>query len=379
MNNLDETVITEEDFAHLARLAIAGQQDDVRLFVARTIRKHRAENPEFADKLDHFLRDKRYARSSSPLRREPTVPTNLPIDRDTRLELLRQFKDQASVVRPLLNKKKQFVFDQLIRERRQADRLAELGLHPTRSAIFLGPPGIGKTLTARWLAAQLNLPLLVLDLTTVMSSFLGRTGANIRSVLEYAKQTPTVLLLDEFDAIAKRRSDDSDIGELKRLVTVMLQEIENWPPTGLLLAATNHPELIDNAIWRRFDLVVEFQLPEAEQVREAVLRFASNDDPCFGRWLDVLSCAFNGASFSDIERELYRMRRTLALGGTEMEELVEELVRSRMLKLTKEERISFAALLKVKTKFSQRTISELTGLARDTLRKRQAQTNVKEA
>jgi SpoVK/Ycf46/Vps4 family AAA+-type ATPase len=386
VNTLDDSIISEDDFAHLARLAIAGQQDDVRLFVAKLVRKYRSENPEFADRLDQFLKDRRHARSSSPLRRttpEPAAQLPLPTDQETRLSLLKRYEDLADAIRPLLSNKLQLVFDQLIRERRQIERLTELGLHPTRSAIFLGPPGVGKTLTARWLAAQLNVPLLVLDLTTVMSSLLGKTGANIRAALEYAKQTPSVLLLDEIDAIAKRRSDDSDVGELKRLVTVMLQEVDDWPTSGLLLAATNHPELIDPALWRRFDLVVEFHLPEPPQVKEAVLRFAGNDTPFIDRWLDVLTYAFRGTSFSDIERTLNRIRRTVALGGSRIDELVEDLVRSRIPTMSKEERLVFAGLLEAKTKYSQRAISEWTGLARDTIRKQRTQakeqTSAKEA
>jgi SpoVK/Ycf46/Vps4 family AAA+-type ATPase len=385
VNDLDDSTITEDDFAHLARLAIAGQQDDVRLFVAKLVRKYRGEKPEFADRLDQFLKDRRHARSSSPLRRtapEPVAQLPLPADQETRLSLLKRYEDPADAIRPLLGIKLQLAFDQLIRERQQTDRLTELGLQPSRSAIFLGPPGVGKTLTARWLASQLHVPLLVLDLTTVMSSLLGKTGANIRAALEYAKQTPSVLLLDEIDAIAKRRSDDSDVGELKRLVTVMLQEVDDWPTSGLLLAATNHPELIDPALWRRFDLVIEFHLPEPTQVRDAVLRFAGNDTPFIDRWLDILTLAFQDTSFSDIERTLHRMRRTIALGGSRIDELVEDLVRSRMPALSKEERLAFATLLETKAKFSQRTISELTGLARDTIRKQrkhaEEKTNSKE-
>ena len=373
---MDECNITEDDFAHLARLAIAGQGDDVRLFVAKMVRRHRTDNPQFAERLELFLKSQRNARSSSPFRRtssDQSPPQTMPVDGESRQPLLKRYEDQEKQLKPLLSAGLQESFAQLIRERQQIDRLSELGLQPTRSAIFLGPPGVGKTLTARWLAAQLQVPLFVLDLTTVMSSLLGKTGVNLRAALEFAKQTPSVLLLDEIDAIAKRRSDDSDIGELKRLVTVMLQEVDDWPPSGLLLAATNHPELIDPALWRRFDLVLEFKLPEPRQVKQAIERFAGDETPLIGRWLDVLTYAFQGSSFSDIERTLQRFRRTLALGGPRLDELIEDFLRSRVPELEKDQRKALAVLLTGKTNLSQRSISELTGLARDTLRKQVAQ------
>src|ERR1700733_11402427 len=149
-------------------------------------------------------------------------------------------------------------------------KFADADLHPTKSALFVGPPGVGKTLAARWIAKKLNRPLIVLDLSAVMSSFLGRTGNNVRNVLDYAKGVECIFLLDEFDAIAKRRDDAVEVGELKRLVTVLLQEIDEWPSSGILIAATNHPELLDPAVWRRFDLIVKFPMPAEDQLTEAV-------------------------------------------------------------------------------------------------------------
>ena len=160
---------------------------------------------------------------------------------------------------------------QLLDERGAEDKLASLGLAPTRSLLLTGAPGVGKTLTARWIARELNRPLLLLDLSAVMSSFLGRTGNNLRYVLDYAKSVPCVLLLDELDALAKRRDDTIEVGELKRLVTVLLQELDDWPPTGLLVAATNHPDLLDPAIWRRFDLTIEIPLPQDELIEKAIV------------------------------------------------------------------------------------------------------------
>ena len=139
---------------------------------------------------------------------------------------------------------------------------------------------MGKTMAAQWVATQLGLPLAVLDLSSVMSSLLGKTGINLRHAFDYAKQSECVLLLDELDAIGKRRGDDSDVGE--RLVTVLLQQVDDWPDgAGLILG--NHPELLDAAVWRRFDLAVPFPEPDTELRRASIRRFAdgqfSDTDP----------------------------------------------------------------------------------------------------
>jgi hypothetical protein len=361
-----------EDLAQVVRLALAEKNDDVRLFVARLIRKYRSEVPALAEQLDMYLRSKA-SRSTGPLRKavqRQDLPSEAPpVDDESRLSLLKAFKDAPDRESPLLSMELEETLSQLIEERRQADRLTSIGLAPTRSAIFLGQPGVGKTLTARWLASQLGVELYVLDLTAVMSSLLGRSGNNLRAALDFAKRTPCVLLLDEIDAIAKRRSDDADVGELKRLVTVILQEVDEWPSTGLLLAATNHPELIDPALWRRFDLVVEFKLPDLPAVKAAVKRFLGPDYTLFGRWLDILAFAFSGKSFSDIERDIQRIRRAVALGTASDGELIEDLIKSRALTLNHQGRIDMAILMAKQTRLSQHAISNITGVSRDTIRK----------
>lgn len=371
MKLLGEMIEPKSDLAHVVRLALAEQTEDVRLFVARLVRKYRTTDPELANQMDRYLRAKT-PRMGAPMRNtgQPGTGTDvLPVDDESRLSLLKAFKDAPDREKPLLSVDLDATLSQLIHERRQTERLSSMGLNPTRSAIFVGPPGVGKTLTARWLAAQLGLPFYVLDLTAVMSSLLGRSGTNLRAALDFAKRTPCVLLLDEIDAIAKRRSDDTDIGELKRLVTVIMQEVDEWPATGLLLAATNHPDLIDPALWRRFDLVIDFKPPEMPTIKAAIKRFLGPDYSLFGRWIDILTLAFNGESFSDIERDLQRFRRTLALGTSADADLIKELIRSRAPLLAHLSRINLAVLLAKQTCLSQHTVADITGVSRDTIRK----------
>jgi hypothetical protein len=148
-----------------------------------------------------------------------------------------------------------------------AKALARAGIEPTRTLLLTGAPGVGKTMTARYLAGALGLPLLSVDLAALISSYLGRTGQNLRRALDHARTHPSVLLLDEFDALGKRRDDPSDVGELKRIVNVLLGELERWPSHSLFVAATNHPELLDRAIWRRFDRTLVIEPPTGDARR----------------------------------------------------------------------------------------------------------------
>ncbi len=365
------------DLVQVIRLALAEQTEDVRLFVARLVRKYRDTDPELVEQINAYLKTKTARKSTALRKAKPAIePAVLPIDDESRLSLLKVFHDAPGAVQPLLSPELESTLGQLIQERKQVERLAASGLHPTRSAIFIGKPGVGKTLTSRWLASQLNLPLYVLDLTAVMSSLLGRSGSNLRTALDFAKSSPCILLLDEIDAIAKRRSDDSDVGELKRLVTVILQELDEWPADGLLLAATNHPELIDPALWRRFDLTIDFQLPDLAAIKEAIMHFLGQDYGLLARWIDVLAFAFEGESFSDIERSIQRFRRALALGSTTDADLVEEFIQSRAVNLDRQRKIEFAVLLSKQTRLSQHAISDITGVSRDTIRKHSKDKNL---
>ncbi|WP_291272267.1 ATP-binding protein [Geothrix sp.] len=365
----------QDEIANLARLATLSSDEDVRLYLARLVRKYRTSQPALAERLDQSLKATR-TRSGGPslLRQGSTSELTaasgpVPTDGDTRLALIRVFDDRDGLAPPLLAQELLSQIEAIVQEREARDQLLRKGITPTRSAAMIGPPGVGKTLSARWIASRVGKPLWVLDLAAVMSSYLGRTGNNLRSALDYAKANEAVLLLDEFDAIAKRRGDETDVGELKRLVTVMLQEIDLWPDNSLLLAATNHPELVDPALWRRFDTVLKFDVPSQTAIQVAVERFLDRDLKDFASWVPILGLAFRGKSLSDVERAINTLRRGHALRAAPTEELVGTLVGQAHANLPRADRTKMAIQMAKKGTYTYLQISQLTGVARDTIRK----------
>ena len=354
---------TNDEIFHLARVALGGRPQDVAVLVRKYARRYRSTAPELAERLTSLLRDN--TPSGSPTRR--IEPGSLPVDGDSRLPLVRMIKTPTFETEPVYDARTWAVVRQVARERQHSERLAQAGVDPTRSALFTGPPGVGKTLAAKWIARELGQPLVILDLSAVMSSFLGRTGSNVRAVLDFARDHNCILLLDELDAVAKRRDDTSEIGELKRLVTVLLQEIDEWPASCLLLAATNHAKLLDPAVWRRFEVVVEFPLPEPNVV-ELVLRDHLELD-LISPWPAVLSRALVGSSFSDALQAAKRARRMAALDDCSVETALERVLHDIVKSLNGSRRRQFAVSLVDEGAVSQRQASVITGVSRDTIRK----------
>lgn len=364
MQSTEEDQKTVRDLVHLARLALAGRPQDIQLFIRRISKRYRDSQPALADELAALARES--PTRESPLRRD--VAATVPVDLDSRLHLIRLEHVSALDIEPIWAESVRASLEQLVKERLREEELARAKLSPTRTVIFTGPPGVGKSLAARWLAHKLGRPLVALDLSAVMSSFLGRTGTNLRHVLDYAKGVDCVLLLDELDAIAKRRDDAHEVGELKRLVTVLLQEIDDWPPSGLLVAATNHPDLLDPAVWRRFDIKVDFPLPDASATRQAVQTFLGTAGALPPKMHDVVVHLLSGLSFSDIERELTSARRNAVVHDRPLEAALHDVIRRRFDALPRSGRGDVAASLAT-LDLSQRQIHDLTGVSRDTIRK----------
>lgn len=232
-----------------------GQATRFRLRAMRLSQLMRASDPELAAALASGLTETSALTRLAPTAGSADVPDLLSVEAEPVLATTPHWPRTVTAE-----------LSQIVHEWNAHDALTEAGLHPVKTALLHGPPGVGKTLAARWLAIELSMPLATLNLAATMNSYLGKTGQNIAKVLEYARTNACVLFLDEFDALGKRRSDDQDVGELKRIVNVLLQAVDQWSGPSLLVAATNHESLLDAAIVRRFEATIEFPAPSSQQV-----------------------------------------------------------------------------------------------------------------
>lgn len=161
--------------------------------------------------------------------------------------------------------------EQVMLEQRQRGVLAQHGLRPVRRLLLEGPPGTGKTTTARVIAGELGLPLFAIRLDTLITKFMGETAAKLRLVFDALAETRGVYLFDEVDALAGDRAASNDVGEIRRVLNSFLQFLEEDVSDSIVVAATNHPRLLDSALFRRFDLILDFELPDKAAV-QAVIR-----------------------------------------------------------------------------------------------------------
>jgi len=161
--------------------------------------------------------------------------------------------------------------DKIIFEQRQKDKLSHFGLKPRRKILFTGAPGTGKTMSASMLASELKLPLYTIVLENLITRYMGETAAKLRLVFDHIAQTKAVYLFDEFDAIGAQRNAANDVGEIRRVLNSFLIFVEQDESESLILAATNHPEMLDKALHRRFDDIIPFNKPDKAQIKRIIL------------------------------------------------------------------------------------------------------------
>jgi SpoVK/Ycf46/Vps4 family AAA+-type ATPase len=204
----------------------------------------------------------------SPVARDLPRP---PTDKDTNLPLVTVRTPARGLDSIILAPDTRAIFDRLVTEARHGEQIDELGLRRRNRALLYGPPGCGKTSVVEALAHELGRPLVVARVEGLVNSHLGQTSVNLAKLFEYLETGDYVVLLDEFDAIGQSREKD-DVGEMRRVVASLLQFIDGYKGTSIIIAATNHQEILDSALWRRFDAVAEMPLPSPEQIRGIIER-----------------------------------------------------------------------------------------------------------
>lgn len=246
-----------------------------------------------------------------PLRASGYMET-LPVDAKSRLPLV---EEQAWPSNPIfLNDEASRTFQDFVGDVENIDKLSSKGLASRLALMVSGPPGTGKTLLAGHIAARLNRPFYVIRLDSVISSLLGDTAKNIRTVFEYVPSKDAVLFLDEMDAVAKLRDDRHELGELKRVVNTVIQGLDTLDEHAVVVAATNHAHLLDPAIWRRFPYKIELNNPETE-VRGDLWRHFLFEDKDPDALADDLAVISGGLSGAEIETIALTARRHALLNG----------------------------------------------------------------
>lgn len=246
--------------------------DDTRFYsVALQVaaRAARGGHSNFAQELRSLVDELRTVDGRKAVASGRPVPVATP--RGDLADLLSVAYPETRIVDLVLEESVQVRLARVISEQRQQDRLREQGFHPLRRVLLLGPPGTGKTMSAQALAGELRLPLFVIRLDGVITKFMGETAAKLRLVFDALLETRGVYLFDEVDALGGERARSNDMGEIRRVLNSFLQFLEQDDSESLLVAATNHPELLDQAIFRRFDTVIAYPLPDTDSAR-AVIR-----------------------------------------------------------------------------------------------------------
>jgi len=290
---------------NLVKAGARGDQAQFRKTVEALAADERAKNHRIlADRLIAQLQQDSNGRPKT-LSPQPTRPLSGPLVAETapgrRLEDL------------ILSSEVEQAIHQLVEEQHRADLLRSHNLEPRHRILLAGPPGNGKTSLAEAIADALSAPMLVVRYESVIGSYLGETAQRIGQVFDYVRQRQCVLFFDEFDAIGKERGDLHETGEIKRVVSSLLLQIDALPSYVVVVTASNHPELLDRAVWRRFQLRLELPMPSLVQIEEWFSRFEVRTQQSFGISPHILAQSLKGLSFAEVEDFGMDVLRRIAL------------------------------------------------------------------
>ena len=271
--------------------------DDDRFFaVAMQVAAHEARlgHGKLAEELRAMVDDAKG-------RFETARPVPIGRPRGELANLLEASYPKARLSEMILNDALAEQISRVIREQRQASRILASGLSPRRKLLLIGPPGTGKTLTATVLAGELRLPLFQVRLDGLITKFMGETAAKLRQVFDATSRNRGIYFFDEFDAIGSQRGLANDVGEIRRVLNSFLQMIEQDGSHSLVVAATNHPGILDHALFRRFDDVLHYELPDISHIADLLKRRLARSVAKGFRWEDLAELA-QGLSYAEVTR-----------------------------------------------------------------------------
>jgi SpoVK/Ycf46/Vps4 family AAA+-type ATPase len=306
----------------LVRAGTSGDRRGFQTTAEAIIAEERAKHHDvLADRLARAIQPNGTANHSLP------AAVIGPVDRGK--DFISEITPRRRLDELILPKAARQAIEELIEEQRRADVLRAHGLEPRSRVLVVGPPGTGKTTLAECVAEAVAVTLFVVRYESMIGSYLGETAARLKRVFDYARTTPCVLFFDEFDALGKERGDIHETGEIKRVVTSLLMQIDELPSYTIVAAATNHPELLDRAAWRRFQVRLSLPLPTQKELAEYIESFLSRfGEPALTPARDI-GRGLGGVSYAEAEQFCLdvRRRQVLAMGQKKLKNIIAEQMR----------------------------------------------------
>ncbi|WP_185218000.1 AAA family ATPase [Sphingobacterium mizutaii] len=308
----------------LLKLVKAGSTGDNNLFIkvveSLIAEERNKQHHIVADQLTEVINSQRFSKD----RESKFAPKNL-LNEKLESFLFRIYPNK-SIEDLVLKQENRSIIDEVIQEHHRSDLLRSYNLEPRNRILLAGDPGNGKTSLAEAIAQSLMVPFYVIRYDGIIGSYLGETASRLKAMFDFIRTQECVLFFDEFDAIGKERGDTHETGEIKRVVSSLLLQIDRLPSYVVVVAATNHPELLDRAVWRRFQVRLELERPDKRMIENWLRKFETRVQYTLEHSLKTISGKLEGLSFSEIEEFVLDIQRKyiLSLPEVDVRKIVEE-------------------------------------------------------